>query len=169
MLFAHGLATQGDINTAIGAVMVLVGFGHSVVQKWNSKPTSSGSPGNGVPLLLAFMGGTLFFSAGCKTTPQEVTYQAAGTTVVTVDTAMNLWGAYVAANHPGTNAELAVQAGYQKYQNSMAVVCDAGAAYAATGGTNATAVAALDQAIANSSQNLTDLENLITGFGVHLQ
>lgn len=168
LLVAHSLASQADTDEAIGAAMALIGFGWSVVQKWES--TAKSSTGSGVPILLALMslgGGTLFFS-GCQTTPQAATYQAAGTAVVTVDTAMSLWGSYVAQAHPGTNEELAVASAYEKYQNAMAVVCDAGAAYAATGGTNATATAALNQAIADSSQELTDLENLITSFGVNL-
>lgn len=173
LLFAHSLASQSDINAAVGAAMVLIGFGHSVIQKWEStQPAnpSKSSPGSGVPLLLALItigSGTLFFT-GCQTTPQQATYQAAGTAVVTVDTAMNLWGTYVAANHPSTNEEIAVEAAYEQYQNTMAIVCDAGEAYAATGGTNGTATAALNQAIANSSQELTDLETLIVGFGVNL-
>lgn len=173
VLVTRGLATQADTDTAVGALMVLIGFGHSIIQKWNAKPASTPSAGSGgsAPLLLVALmaGGALFFTVGCKTTTQQATYQAAGTAIVTVDTAMNLWGTYVAAEHPGTNAELAVESAYEKYQTSMAVVCDAGEAYAATGGTNATAVAALDQAIANSSQELTDLESLISSYGVKLQ
>jgi hypothetical protein len=171
ILFAHSLASQSDINTAIGAAMALIGFGWSVFQKWESTKPANPATGAGVPLLLALItigSGTLLLS-GCQTSPQQATYQAAGTAVVTVDAAMNEWGAYVADAHPGTNIEAAVASAYGKYQNSMAIVCDAGEAYAATGGTNATAVAALNQAIANSSQELTDLEQLIASFGVKLQ
>ncbi|HEX3626702.1 MAG TPA: hypothetical protein VH280_14915 [Verrucomicrobiae bacterium] len=177
LLISHGLASQTDTNTAIGAAMALIGFGWSVFQKWEStKPVSQSASqptnrGAGVPLLLALIaGGTLFFT-GCKTapTPQQATYAAVGTTIVSVDAAMNLWGVYVANNHPSTNIELTVEAAYQKYQSSMAITCDAGEAYAATGGTNATAVAALNQAIANQSQELTDLETLLTSLGVKLQ
>jgi hypothetical protein len=164
-LFAHGLANQGDINSAIGAAMALIGFAWSVIQKWEStKPASS--PGNGAVVLLALLGGTVLLN-GCQT-PQQASYQAAGTTVVTVDTAMHLWGTYVSQNHPGTNEEIAVESAYEKYQNSMAIVCDAGEAYSATGGTNGTAIAGLDQAVVNASQELTDLENLIVSFGVNL-
>ena len=110
-----------------------------------------------------------FIISGCKSTPQEITFQAASTTVVGVDTAMNLWGSYVAQAHPGTNQEMIVKNAYEKYQASMAAVCDAGEIYAATGGTNGTATAAFNQAIANSGQDLADLENLINSFGVKLQ
>jgi hypothetical protein len=107
---------------------------------------------------------------GCNTTPQKVTYQSAGTAVVSVDTAMNLWGAYVAANHPPIAQEQAVKAAYEKYQAAMATACDAGAIYAATGSTNAPATSlALQQAIASVGKELVDLENLIASFGVKLQ
>jgi hypothetical protein len=151
----------------------------------SSTSSAPPAPGNGtapitrLPLMLAFAcltlfaGFTLITTSGCNTTPQTVAYQAAGTTVVTVDTAMNLWGAYVAANHPSANVELEVKSAYEKYQASMAVALDAGAAYAATSVTNATAAQqaslAAQQAISTAGQDLSDLENLITSFGVKLQ
>lgn len=177
IIVTKGLASQSDTDTAAGAIMVLIGFSHSLWVKWQAarsqnKPVLTSprpTPPGALLMLLPFIvAGSLIFS-GCKTTPQQATYQAAGTTVVTVDSAMNLWGAYVAANHPGTNAELAVRSAYEKYQAGMAVACDAGAAYSATGGTNAIATAALNEAIANSSTELLDLENLISSFGVKLQ
>lgn len=133
-----------------------------------------------IPLMLAFASLALLI-IGCNTTSQQVAYQGAGTAVVSVDTAMNLWGAYVQAEHPSTNVELEVKAAYEKYQASMAVACDAGAAYAASsvtnnvasGSTNAlqnsAALLALQNAAQNASQDLSDLENLITSFGVKLQ
>lgn len=181
LLITKGLASKSDTDSATGALMVLIGFAHSLYVKWKasraiSKPVASAprqTPGSKAalmilgftPLALAFS----LFVSGCQTTPQQATYQAAGTTVVSVDAAMNLWGAYVAANHPGTNEEAAVKSAYEKYQAAMAVACDAGAAYAAAGGTNSTAAAALNEAIANSSTELLDLEKLISSFGVKLQ
>ena len=84
------------------------------------------------------------------------------------DTAMHLWGAYVAAHHPGTNLEAQVKSAFEKYQASVAVLCDAGAIYSAAG-TNTTASAAFSQATANAGQTLLDLENLLTAAGVKLQ
>jgi hypothetical protein len=171
ILLSHDLTNAaGVVNSPdfIGGVFLIVGvlwshFSHA------TPPTSSSGPSNpGAPLMVLLHGGALFFS-GCSTTPQQAAYQGAGTTVVSVDTAMKLWGAYVASNHPGTNTEAAVKSAYEKYQASMAVVCDAGAAYSATGGTNATATAALQQAVENSGQEIVDLENLISSFGVKLQ
>ncbi|HEV2210868.1 MAG TPA: hypothetical protein VG167_19005 [Verrucomicrobiae bacterium] len=108
---------------------------------------------------------------GCSSAPR-VAYQAAATTQVSVDTAMNLWGAYVAAVHPPVSQEQAVATAYAKYQYSMAALCDAGAVYAAYSVTNASgatgAQAALQEAMATLSQSITDLESLIAGFGVNL-
>jgi hypothetical protein len=175
ILVTKGLASQSDTDAAVGALMVLIGFAHSIYNKWKLSQPQPAKPAltaprqsNVAPLMLLALSSSLFFS-GCQTTPQELSYQAAGTTIVTVDTAMNLWGAYVASNHPSTNEEAAVKSAFEKYQTAMALACDAGAAYAATGGTNSTATAALNQAVANSSQELLDLENLITSFGVKLQ
>jgi len=86
-----------------------------------------------------------------------------------VDSAMKLWGAYVAANHPGAAVEIKVKAAFDKYQAEMAVVCDAGAIYSAAGTTNAPAAAALNQAMAGAGQSLLDLENLLTTLGVKLK
>jgi hypothetical protein len=175
LLVTKGMASQSDTDTAVGAIMVLIGIGHSIFVKWaasKASPASSSAAGTSVPVKILFLcalAGSGFCLAGCQSTPQQITYQAAGTTVITVGAAMTAWGTFVAAEHPGTNEELAVETAYDQYQASMAVVCDAGEAYAATGGTNATAVAALSQAIANSSQELSDLESLITSFGVQLQ
>lgn len=109
--------------------------------------------------------------SGCKSTPQQIAYQAAGTTIVSVDTAMKLWGVYVATNHPPVSQELAVKAAFKKYQAAMAVVCDAGAIYASTAGSTnliGAASSALQTAVANANQSIIDLENLITQFGVKL-
>ncbi|MGH8023184.1 MAG: hypothetical protein ACRED1_06365 [Limisphaerales bacterium] len=169
VVVTKGLASQSDTNTAVGAIMVLLGFGHSLYEKWKASQTPSNSSTK-IPIVFLFIiCASMTLTACSSTAPQRVTYQAAGTTIVTVDAAMNEWGAYVAATHPGTNEEAAVQSAYQNYQNAMAVVCDAGAVYSAGGGTNATATAALDQAMANSSQELSDLETLIKNFGVKLQ
>jgi hypothetical protein len=171
VLVAHGLSSQSDTTTAIGALMTLIGFAHSVYVKWKASQPAKPA-GIKIPILFLFLPLLISMAFGltaCQSTPQQATYQAAGTTIVSVDAAMTEWGAYVSTAQPGTNAETAVESGYEKYQAAMAVVCDAGAAYAATGGTNAQATAALDQAIANSSQELTDLETLISSFGVKLQ
>lgn len=124
----------------------------------------------GVILALTINVYTPFFT-GC-TTPQTTAYQTVATTKVTVETAMHLWGAWVAAGKTTVAQELQVRAAYQKYQACMVVVCDAGAAYSAYVTTNAAgatgASGALQQAVANATQSIADLENLITSFGVKL-
>jgi len=142
-------------------------------------PAGTATSSMKLPLMLALacLTLTLFTTGalmtGCGTTPQKVAYQAAGTTTVSVDTAMSLWGAYVAANHPPVAQEAAVKAAYEKYQASMATACDAGAIYAATSVTNAPGLSkaslALQQATSTAGQELTDLETLISSFGVKLQ
>jgi hypothetical protein len=146
----------------------------------SGQTAQSSSPGLKAPLMLLII--TLSLSSlvlglattGCKSTsPQQITYQATGTAIVTVDTAMKLWGAYVKETDPGPEIEGQVKAAYDSYQAAMAVACDAGAVYAATSVTNAAASSkaslALQQAITNANQELIDLENLIQSFGVKLQ
>lgn len=187
LVVTKGLASQSDADKVVGALMVLIGFGHSLYVKWKAsqtpaRPTVSSprqTPGSIHPMLLilGFAPIALAFSlaiSGCKsTTPQQAAYQATGTTVVAVDAAMQEWGAYVAANHPPASEEAAVKSAYEKYQAAMVTVCDAGAVFAMQTntiyGTRSTAQVALDRAVANASQELTDLERLITSFGVKLQ
>jgi len=106
--------------------------------------------------------------AGCKSTP----YKVAATTTISVQTAMSLWGAYVSANHPPVEQEQAVKTAYEKWQLSMAIVCDAGKTYAAAqqaGASNQSVLlAALEQSITDLDVNKTDLVNLLVSFGVKI-
>jgi len=175
-LATHGLTNAAGILNSedfIGLVLLIVGVISS--HSWHSSAPDSNGGGSGgkLGLFVALAAaGFLFTGTGCQSTPQAVTYQTAGTTAVSVDTAMHLWGAYVAANHPGAATEAQVKAAFEKYQAAMAVVCDAGAIYAATSVTNAPAASqaslALQQAIANAHNELADLQNLIRTFGVKL-
>lgn len=174
-LIAHGYTAAGSFvngQALAGAVLAIVGILFSLVTHSGDTTTPPSSPSSGSKPPLMLLASILAFSVlftGCSTTPQRAAYETAGTTQVTVDTAMTLWGTYVADNHPGTNAEAAVNSAYTKYQAGFAVLADAGAVYAATGGTNATATAALSQATANVATEITDVENLIAGFGVTLK
>lgn len=103
---------------------------------------------------------------GCHTTPQQAAYQAAGTTAVTVEAALKAYDVIAAQGltTPAQNAQ--VKAAYQKYQAAFAVVCDAGAVYAASKGTNGFAAAnALQAAIVNANLTITDLVNLVKTYG----
>lgn len=164
----------------VGLMAAAVAFLRAGIAKGPDAPAASGTAPAGVatssmklPLMLVFASIAMMAIIGCNTTPQRVAYEAAGTTTVSVDTAMNLWGRYVAAKHPPAVVELKVKAAYQKYQASMAIACDAGAAYASTSVTNSVASSAaslaLQQAISNANTDLMDLELLITSYGVPLK
>jgi hypothetical protein len=174
LLAAHGLQNEATwMNTpdVISAVLLAVSLAWSHFAH-QSPPSSAdgGTPksGGGATLMAFLLAAELLLNAGCHSTPQQAAYRAAGTTIVSVDTVMNLWGAYVAANHPGVAAETKVETAYEKYQAAMVAVCDAGVVYSATGSTNAPAGTALNQAVANASQDLSDLSNLITSFGIKI-
>ena len=169
-LVAKGFTDDSHLEAAIAAALSLVGFMWGIYAARAAAAAKTASPKARPPsgffpmILSALLAGGLLCGAltACNSTPQVVTYQAAGTTITSVDAAMNCWGVYVAANHPGTNAEAQVKAAFEKYQASAALVCDAGAAYAASGGTNG--IAAVNQAIANAGQNLADLQAVINIF-----
>jgi len=155
-------------------VALLIGLGtagmsiyHRVTESPDDAEPSKSTGNYGGPLALLLVAGLLLFS-GCATTPQQSAYRTAGTAAVSVDVAMHAWGVYVAANHPGAQIEAKVKTAYENYQASMVVVCDAGKIYAA-GGTNPTAAAVFNQAIADAGQDLIDLQNLLTALGVKLQ
>ena len=175
-----------DQNVYLAMTAAAIAFLRAGVAKGPSDPTASSPPlkpngeaavtaGRLPPLTMLAFAILVFcataFVSGCNTTPQQATYQAVGTTAVSVDTAMTLWGTYVAQSHPPVTQEQAVANAYLKYQNAMAAVCDAGAVYsAAASSTNAPAASlALQGAIANANQEILDLENLIASFGVKLQ
>ena len=109
---------------------------------------------------------------GCQTTPQQVTYQAAATTSITVEQALQAYDVFAKAGKTTIAQNQQVAAAYAKYQTAFELACDAGQVYAAYSITNATgatgAQAAFSQAVANANQSLTDLKNLITSFGVKL-
>lgn len=105
---------------------------------------------------------------GCGSTAQQAAYKSAATTSVTVETALRAYNVFAAQGKTTIAQNQKVKAAYLKYQTAFAAVCDAGAIYAASGGTNAPATAALQQAVQNSSQTITDLINLVQSFGVKL-
>lgn len=116
-------------------------------------------------LVLALM--PLSFT-GCGSTPQKVAYKSAATTTVTVETAIRAYNVFAAQGKTTVAQNQKVKDAYLKYQAAFSVLCDAGAIYAATGGTNAPAAAALQQAVQNSSDSINDIIKLVTIFGVKL-
>ena len=106
---------------------------------------------------------------GCKSTPQVITYQTVATTGVTVENAIKAYNVFAKAGSTTVAQNLAVKDAYERYQKAFAVVCDLGAIYAATSGTNAPAAsAALQQAIVTANQTMADLFILIKSTGVKL-
>lgn len=119
-------------------------------------------------ILAAFLIAQPALWVGCGTTP----YKAVATTQVSVQGAVQVWGAYVRSAHPPVEQEYAVKDAYEKWQTAMAAVCDAGKAYAAAqqaGAANQSVLlAALESAITNSDLLKQDVLDLITKFGVKL-
>lgn len=108
----------------------------------------------------------LITTEGCKTA-----YKATSASYIAVDTAMKVWGDYVAQKHPSQAQELAVKAAYEKYQASVVVITDLGISVAnaqAAGQPTADLQKQLTAALANSSQLIVDLETTIRSFGVKL-
>ena len=117
-------------------------------------------------LLIAL--GACLMLAGCHYTPQRIAYVSASTTVVSVETAIVAYNEFAKAGKTSVAQNLAVRDAYGKYQLAAAVVCDAGAVYAETGGTNHVYAAAFQTATMNMSQTVMDVLNLIRSFGVKI-
>jgi hypothetical protein len=133
-------------------------------------PTSTGKAGLYTWLLIGALAlGMAGVVTGCKTAPQTVAYRAANGTTLTVETAIRTYNVFAAQGKTTVAQNQQVKAAYEKYQAAMLVVCDAGAIYAATSGTNAPAASlALQVAVQNSTASIADVVNLIQSFGVKL-
>ncbi len=120
------------------------------------------------PIVLLLLG--LAFLSGCATGPESAVYQGAGVAQVSVETALQAYDQFAAAGKTTPAQNAAVKAAYEKYQLAFAAACDAGAIYAAAGnGTNAPAASlALEQALQNSNQEISDFVALVQSFGVKL-
>jgi hypothetical protein len=174
-LAVHGLTNAANIvngEDLSGVVITILGlvlshFSHS---DGTTPSTPSGASKVSVLLVFGMLAGTALFNSGCaNTTPNNVAYNTVAATSVTVDVAMDAWGAYVASGHATIDQERQVKAAYEKYQAAVYVVIDAGEVFAgATTNTIVTLSSALTTAQANQSQDLSDLVNLITSFGVKL-
>ena len=130
-------------------------------------------PGSGSPVAVRTLVAALLVASlaplaleGCASA-NKAAYTGVSATDISVQTAMGIWNAYVGAKHPGPDKEMAVKRAYDAYQASMLLVCDAGAAYSASGGTNA--AAALQYAVSHANQSFADLANTLTTFGVKLK
>lgn len=105
---------------------------------------------------------------GCSS-PQRTVYVTAQATHVSVQEAMRLWGAYVAAKHPPVEQEIRVKDAFDKYVASMKLVADAGKTTADASSTNSTTASAVLSALkANADRDLDDLVSLLRSFGVKI-
>jgi hypothetical protein len=104
-----------------------------------------------VPVCLA---GLLW--AGCNTTQQTVAYKAETATDLAVTTAMVGWGAYVATEHPGTNAEQTVLNAFEATKTAELAVVDATAA------TNTTPLATAQTVLSESQAALLKIISIYT-------
>jgi len=152
-------------DVAAGVTLALTWLWGHLTHRTASSTVSGTS--NVVGVLVTFAAASMLFT-GCASTPNKAAYQTVGTTIVSVDTAMHMWGAYVAVNHPSADVEKKVRAAYEKYQAAAAVVCDAGAVYASGISTNSSVITLLNIKTAMAQQALVDLENLLTSIGVQL-
>lgn len=121
-------------------------------------------------LVLLSLAGTvaaLSLSSGCATT-QRATYQVASSTSVTVEVALKTYNVFAAQGKTTIAQNIKVKEAYERYQVAMEIVCDAGQAYAATGGADGSTSAALQEAVSNANTSLADLINLIRSFGVKI-
>lgn len=161
------ITTSPLITRAIYALMNGRGIKGTFAAIWlgTNTPAPSSSPSATKPNLYArvAIGATaILFAAGCHSTPQQITYKAAGATDVTVQAALATYDTFAAVGKTTPAQNSAVKAAFEKYQIAFAVVCDAGAIYAATSGTNAPAASlALQTAIMNANQTITDLLALV--------
>jgi len=63
---------------------------------------------------------SLVTNTGCKS-PERTAYRVVGTTVTTVDTAMNVWGDQVRAGKATAEQQINVKRAYEQYQSGMRI------------------------------------------------
>jgi hypothetical protein len=166
--FLANLITGPDVVAA--CVLGLTWLWGHVTHAQTASASSNGSASKlPLTLLVAMLALPLGLSTGCNTTPQAAAYRAAGSTAVTVEAALAAYDQFAAAGKTTPAQNAAVKDAFLKYQRAFAVVCDAGAVYAATGQTNAPAASlALQTAVANANQSISDIVSLVKSFGVKL-
>jgi hypothetical protein len=175
ILLAHGATKAAALvnsEDVIGLVLTVAGLIAS--HNWHrntsaATPTAGGRTGGAALLVALGLASSILFAGGCSSTPQTVTYQAAATSSVTVETALKAYNDFAASGKTTPAQNAAVKAAFERYQAAFALVCDAGAVYSATSQTNAPAAsAALQTAIVNANQSISDLIAVVQSFGVKL-
>lgn len=118
---------------------------------------------------VALLGAVAVVTPSCTTSAARATYQTAATTTVSVEAAVRAYNVFAAEGKTTVEQNRQVKAAYEKYQACMAVLCDAGAVYAAgVNSTNASASAAMQQAAVNLSASINDVLALVRAFGVKI-
>lgn len=169
-LATHGLANAASLfNTEdfIGLVLLIAGIIWSHYHHGTDDPQPPQSKTSVYTWLLigALALGFTPVITGCHTTPQRVTYQAAATAGITVETAVRAYNVFAAQGKTTIEQNRQVKAAYEKYQAAYIVVCDAGAIYAGSNGAN---FAELQRALDAATASQGDIINLIKSFGVKL-
>ncbi|HEV2435746.1 MAG TPA: hypothetical protein VG077_07085 [Verrucomicrobiae bacterium] len=100
VLVTKGLASQSDTDTAVGALMVLIGFGHSLWVKWKASKPSGGPASGTLPVMAA---GFLLLSTAIAGRSQEI---------ITIDAGNGLSAAILpgAQSNPASPPALSVNA-----------------------------------------------------------
>jgi hypothetical protein len=162
----YALANGRGIRGTLSAIW----FGTNAPKTPSPSTPNDGASKTGGGVFVFILAASLCFGAvGCHSTPQRVTYQAAATSSVTVETALQAYDVFAAQGKTTPQQNAAVKAAYERYQAAFAVVCDAGAVYASAGQTNAPAAsAALQSAVLNANQAISDMMALLQSFGVKL-
>jgi len=120
-------------------------------------------------ILAGFAISIVIETVGCGTVG-STSYKTVGVTQVSVQTGLELWNQAIPILKPSIQTQYKVRAGFDKWKAGTLLVCDAGAAYAASiGTTNETiTAAALQYAITHSDQDKNDFLNLLVEAGVKL-
>lgn len=121
---------------------------------------------NKIRLVLLIIGLTAFTAAiglvdGCSTSQTTTAYKGEAATDLSVKTALTGWGFYVAAKHPGTNAEETVLQAFKVYKAAELTLIDATASLASNP-TNTSPVVAAQNAVAASQVSLVNLISSLT-------
>ena len=103
---------------------------------------------------------------GCSSTQVSTAYKTETATDTAVTTAMNVWGAYVSANHPPVSEELQVKAAFEKVQAAELLVNSATIIAQQTVGQTNNSITEITTDSAALAQALVDLTNLLQQFGV---
>src|ERR1035441_6628878 len=173
-----GLPHWLSLTAKIAAAAGIAGLGLAARDN-NVTSEQAGAKSTGVPirpgviaLFLALALAGVAFN-GCTSTPARSAYNVVAAPAVAVDTAMTMWGDYVAQYHPSAIAEMKVKAAFEKYQACELLAIDAAQAYSTLvsgGATNGLGESQLNSLLSSqtAANALADLVNLLRNIGVKI-